>query len=174
MTGRMYRIGATILLLAIGSPGAGAQEPSTKGSGQVPSQSAASTTRVIPSAETVAQSRQELIHAHQREFAFLDAQRRELSQQLDTLKVTQTEQTAALEEDIHTLEANLVAMRASADGIQTQLNQAQRAETTNADAQELLQTAHSQADATFSQYDRNLITPAFDDAGAKTQGWHAV
>lgn len=87
--------------------------------------------------------------AFQREFAFLEAQKRELEMRLEQARQSAQRERAALEADIQRLESQLVASRASTERAAELLAQAERELDVNAENSQLLEATFLQAGVTL-------------------------
>ncbi len=131
-TMNLFRLALACLLL-LGASLAWAQEPTEPANPD----EAATQASAEPEVATQAPS---LEQAYQREFAFLQTQKRELQARLEAFRTRSANEQARLNEDIQALEADLVAVR----------SQAERLDGLVFDAQQAVETARSNVDVLAS------------------------
>ncbi len=122
----------------------------------VPAQPAAQTQTTV-SPQTVGKpesksSAVDLETAYKREFAFLEAQKRELKQRLDTYKSKAATEERKLEQQISHLEKSSVDNATEIDNLETRLAEADRTEAALDERSEVLEMTYSQAETTLENY----------------------
>ncbi|MCA1779317.1 MAG: MotA/TolQ/ExbB proton channel family protein [Xanthomonadaceae bacterium] len=90
-----------------------------------------------------------LEQAYQREFAFLQGQKRDLEQRLARLQQTIKDEKSSLERDIRALETGVVEMRGRADRLDDMVFEAERAVESARDNSDILAATFTQADFTL-------------------------
>lgn len=123
-----------------------------QGSGQGQDQAPAS---VEPSPSETERSQAELRQAYEKEYAFLEAQQRDLKKQLAQAQSDFNDEQQSLNADIRGLEKDVVRLGNRSDELQDLVTEAERQAQTNAEAREMLQTTFSQAGSTLEQYGRD-------------------
>lgn len=98
--------------------------------------------------------------AYRKEFAFLTAQKRELSQQIDALKAQSERARSQLEAEVATLQAQVIAAENNAERLGDELNVADQATLSNQENSELLQATFAQAQITLEGYGTDLKADA--------------
>ena len=94
--------------------------------------------------------------AYQKEFAFLTAQKRELSEQLKALKAQSEREQNRLANEVATLQARVIAAENSTERLGDELNVADQAALSNQENSDLLQATFSQAQITLEGYGVDL------------------
>jgi biopolymer transport protein ExbB len=162
----MSRILAALLFtLAFGS--AVAQDATPAASAQ-PAAAPAAATPAAPPAPKV-----DLADAFRKEFAFLEAQKRELGARLGETRGQFEGSSARLEREISVLEARVLTAKNETDALTAQLSQAERQQEAVAEGTDLLAGTVSQAESTLSGLDGAALDSdaykALDSAGKLTQ-----
>ncbi|MEM9532018.1 MAG: MotA/TolQ/ExbB proton channel family protein [Pseudomonadota bacterium] len=100
--------------------------------------------------------------AYQREFAFLEAQRRELERLIEQTRNRNAQARDALANEVDALQRSVVRLDSDADRIEEQVNTSEEQALANADNREILAATFQQAGVTLDQYDiKTLDTDAF-------------
>ena len=106
--------------------------------------------------------------AYRKEYAFLEAQKRELSSRLAKVRADFERDRARLRSDVDRLEAQLLAARGRGEAINEALAKAELAEQAGVETRELLDATYTQAQSTLAQLgDESFASEAFaraDDA----------
>lgn len=99
----------------------------------------------------------DLERAYKKEFAFLEAQRRQLEQRLGKFEATAEKDTAKLQQEINRLEDKVISLGSEADRLQEQLQDARRAAELNTDNNDILEATFDQAGASLKRHGFQLI-----------------
>lgn len=113
---------------------------------------------VQPDAQQTQHSRAQLEEAYRKEYAFLEAQQRDLREQLDKLQSDYQGEKQSLEDDIERLERQVLQLSHRAEELQELAAEAERTAQRNAQAREILGTTFSQAGSTLSRHRRDLVS----------------
>jgi len=97
------------------------------------------------------QQQPSLEQAYQREFAFLQGQKRDLEQRLAQMQETVTAEKSRLQSDIRSLEAEVVEMRSRADRLEDLVFESERAVEAARENTDLLAATFTQADFTLDE-----------------------
>lgn len=97
-----------------------------------------------------------LMAAYKREFAFLEAQKRELEGRLQAFRAKSQQAEQALKQKIASLERENVNMSQREDDLRSALNSAERKDEALTERNELLEMTYSQANSTLRNYRRGL------------------
>jgi len=124
-------------------------EPSTSVDSIAPQKS--SVTKNAPTAAIQAKP-VDLKTAYKREYAFLDAQKRELQKRLSQFKVNANSDERILLNKINVLERGSVTRSDQIDQMSTEFNLAEQGSNTGVERDEALQMTYSQAEATLRKY----------------------
>lgn len=144
-------------------------------SGTVEHNTSASSPDAIPSGEpgqdnqqkdSIEQEPVDLETAYKREFAFLEAQKRELTERLKKFNTSANHDEQELNQRINTLERNSVDRSAKIDLLNSQLVEAERQEAALDERNDALEITYSQATATLENHGIK-IPPAFTDTQSK-------
>ncbi|MCC7092242.1 MAG: MotA/TolQ/ExbB proton channel family protein [Nitrosomonas sp.] len=100
----------------------------------------------------VKQSSSNLETAYKREYAFLEAQKRELTERLRTYQTTANREEQALNNKIGGLERNSVSRSIKIDQLTAQLNEVERKEAAATERNDILGTTLLQAEATLKNH----------------------
>jgi len=147
-----------LLLIALGSSVVAAEDKSTTASqGAAVSEPAAKQSNSSDSAKPQKKSteKQEVINletAYKREYAFLEAQKRELSERLKNYQTTTNREEQALSNKISALERGSVERSTKIDQLNAQLSEAERKEAAVTERSDVLDITYSQADATLKNH----------------------
>ncbi len=90
--------------------------------------------------------------AYQREFAFLEAQRRELEKLIEQTKARNAQATATLQAEVDGLQRAVVRLDSRADQVNEQVNASEEQALANADNRAILAATFQQAGVTLEQY----------------------
>lgn len=146
---------ATLLACALAGA-ALAQDPP----GAVPAAAPAPQASAAPAPPQVS-----LADAYRREFAFLEAQQRQLTQQLGDSKARAATDSARLSGEISAIEARVLAARAEADARTRELSMVDEQQIAIEASSELLAATFAQAEASLSGYGVNLAAdPGYQSA----------
>lgn len=107
--------------------------------------------------------------AYKREFAFLQSQKRELEQRINSFQEKSQASKRQLEGKIRALEKKNVSLSAEADRLNNSIEQAERRSEAAQERNELLQMTFSQADATLESYGLKLQSQARFEQAAPEQ-----
>ncbi|MDJ0652697.1 MAG: MotA/TolQ/ExbB proton channel family protein [Xanthomonadales bacterium] len=125
-----------------------------------------------PTAQPAPQGRS-IEEAYQREFAFLEAQRRELESLIAETRQRNDAARASLQRQVDQLQREVVRLDADADRVQQQVNQSEEQAIVNADNREVLAATFQQGGATLDQYGVETLGTdefaALDDAAKVTR-----
>ena len=106
----------------------------------------------------------ELQQAYQKEFAYLQAQKRELSQRLERLRKDYKQAENEAETRIARIEGEVSGLQSRADRLNQQLTEADRKIASIEENRQVLNATFTQADATLQEYDiERLDGEAFQD-----------
>ena len=127
-----------------------------------------------PSGETTQDSQKQnseqetvdLETAYKREYAFLEAQKRELNKRLNRFKSSANQEEQELSQSVKSLERSSVDRSAKIDLLNSQLVEAERQEAAIDERNDTLEITYSQASATLENHDVK-IPPAFTDTQSK-------
>ncbi len=119
---------------------------------QEPTVEPGATTTVQSVQPTPAPQGRSVEEAYQREFAFLEAQRRELLKLIDETKARNAQAAGALKAEVDALQRNVVRLDAQADQVDEQLNASEERALANADNSAILSATFQQAGVTLEQY----------------------
>ncbi len=150
MMGRVAMAAMTLLLI------------STAGIAQ--EQSEAPNPNVAPMPGQAAQAPQgrSVEEAYQREFAFLEAQRRELEKLIEQTKARNAKAAQTLQAEVDELQRAVVRLDARADQVNEQVNTSEEQTLSNADNRAILAATFQQAGVTLDQYQiKTLDSEAF-------------
>ncbi|MDP1557416.1 MAG: MotA/TolQ/ExbB proton channel family protein [Nitrosomonas sp.] len=131
----------------------------------LPDAKPAATGATTPLPQKQGSSDQETINletAYKREYAFLEAQKRELNERLIRYKSSTNNEEQALSKKINSLEQNSVMNSAKIDQQSMQLAEAERAEAAVSERSDVLEITYSQAEATLKNHDID-IPPSIKD-----------
>lgn len=149
-------ISSLLLFALVASAGAQEAEPESKSTGSA---------AVVPEPHAVERGREQLEQAYRKEYAFLEAQRRDLRRQLEALDSDYEQEAESLESDIQRLERQVLELGNRAEELRELVNQAERDAQLNAEASEVLATTFSQAAATLGEHGRDVTqSDAFQGA----------
>ncbi|ADE16850.1 MotA/TolQ/ExbB proton channel [Nitrosococcus halophilus Nc 4] len=98
--------------------------------------------------------------AYKREFAFLQSQKRELEQRIDSFRQKSQSSERQLEGKIRSLERKNVSLTAESDRLNRSIEQVERRSEAARERNELLQMTFKQADATLESYGLKLQSQA--------------
>lgn len=140
----------------LGTVGVAAQESSEPAQGQSAGQEQPEAAPADPGATATERSRQDLLAAYRREYAFLEAQQQDLQRRLQSLESDYQQQQQSVEGQIEQLERQVMQLRNRAENLQELTAEAERQARSNADNRELVETTFSQSGATLSQYGIDL------------------
>jgi biopolymer transport protein ExbB len=104
--------------------------------------------------------------AYKREYAFLEAQKRELNERLKRFKSSAHQEEQKLSQNVNSLERNSVDRSAKIDLLNSQLIEAERQEAAIDERNDTLEITYSQASATLENHDVK-IPPTFTDTQSK-------
>ena len=147
-----------LLLIALGNSVVVAQDENTTASQEDSvAESAAKQSSPSDSAKPQKKStaKQEVINletAYKREFAFLEAQKRELSERLKNYQTTTSREEQTLSNKINALERISVERSTRIDQLNAQLSEAERKEAAVTERSDVLDITYSQADATLKNH----------------------
>ena len=96
--------------------------------------------------------------AYKREYAFLDAQKRELKAQLDKYKVNANSKEQELIRKINALERESVSRSAKIDQFNSQIAEAERTQAAVSERSEALEITYAQAEITLKNYNLEMPT----------------
>lgn len=143
-------------LVAVNAWAQDEQQGNPQSEGQAGNGQEAAAAPVQPGPDATERSREELMAAYRQEYAFLEAQQRDLQRQIDSLESDYSQQQISLENQIQQLERQVMQLQNRAEELQQLTTEAERQAQTNAENRDLVDTTFSQAGATLSQYDVNL------------------
>ncbi|MFK7958206.1 MAG: MotA/TolQ/ExbB proton channel family protein [Lysobacterales bacterium] len=109
-------------------------------------------TTLTPAASLAAPQGRSVEEAYQREFAFLEAQRRELEKLIGQTRARNAQAAAALQAEVDGLQRAVVRLDARADQINEQVNTSEEQTLANADNRAILSATFQQAGVTLEQY----------------------
>ncbi|MEM1090036.1 MAG: MotA/TolQ/ExbB proton channel family protein [Pseudomonadota bacterium] len=95
--------------------------------------------------------------AYQREFAFLEAQRRELERLIEQTKSRNAQASNALQAEVDALQRSVVRLDSQADAVDEQVNASEEQALANADNRAILAATFQQAGVTLEQYDISTL-----------------
>jgi len=108
----------------------------------------------------------ELQQAYQKEFAYLQSQKRELSQRLERLRKDYKQAENEAETRIARIEGEVAGLQSRADRLNQQLTEADRKIASIEENRQVLDATFTQADATLQEYDIDTLDgEAFQDLG---------
>jgi biopolymer transport protein ExbB len=109
-----------------------------------------------PNAEPKKEPRVSLEATYKREFAFLQAQKKELEQRLKSFKAQADNAEKSIQRKIDSLEQKNIELSAKEDNLRTSLTDAERKGDVLNDSSDLLQMTYSQGNASLDTYGRSL------------------
>jgi len=124
-----------------------------QGEGRAQSSSAADESATSPSSERANAADLTLRDAYKREFAFLAGQKRQLSRRLDQVKKQADRDQQQLQQQIARLEAKLLAVEEGNQNLRDALSQAEQAEQSSIDDDQLVDATLDQSLTTLTDYD---------------------
>jgi biopolymer transport protein ExbB len=116
--------------------------------------------------KSIEQETVDLEIAYKREYAFLEAQKRELTERLNRFSSSANQEEQELGQRVNSLERNSVDRSAKIDLLNTQLIEAERQEAALDERNDALETTYSQATVTLENHDVK-IPPTFTDTQGK-------
>ncbi len=120
----------------------------------------------VPAAAPAAVATPDVAEAYRREYAFLEAQKRELQQRLEETRSRALTERQRLEGEIDRFEGQVVSLTARADDLRAELNLADEQAQVNLDNAGLLAATLAQADATLEGLGvEEMKTPEFEALG---------
>ena len=147
------RISNSILVLAFSLLLVGTASAQDEGQPAVPADSTQpqteQATESAPQAPAPEPQQPSLEQAYQREFAFLQGQKRDLEQRLARMQATVQAEKSSLQTDIRTLESDVVEMRSRADRLEDLVFESERAVEAARENTDLLAATFTQADFTL-------------------------
>lgn len=133
--------------------------------GAVPPPAAKPLTDASVQQSSPAQEKIDLETAYKREYAFLEAQKRELTERLKQYKSSIQSEERALNQKINVLERGSVERSAKIDQLNAQLAEAERNESAALERSDALEITYAQADATLKNHDVELPASLMETAG---------
>ncbi|MGZ8239902.1 MAG: MotA/TolQ/ExbB proton channel family protein [Methylobacter sp.] len=109
-----------------------------------------------PKTEPKKETRVSLESAYKREFAFLQAQKKELEKRLTSFKSQADNAEKTIQRKIDSLEQKNIELSAQDDKLRTSLTDAERKDDVLNDSSDLLQMTYSQGNASLDAYGRSL------------------
>ncbi|SFE18831.1 MotA/TolQ/ExbB proton channel family protein [Nitrosomonas sp. Nm166] len=103
--------------------------------------------------------------AYKREFAFLEAQKRELTERLKNYQATANREEQALNSKINALERSSVERSAKIDQLTAQLTESERKEAAVTERSDALETTYLQADATLKNHGIEMPSAMKEEKG---------
>lgn len=116
--------------------------------------------------KSIEQETIDLETAYKREFAFLEAQKRELTERLNRFSSSTNQEEQELSQSVKSLERSSVDRSAKIDLLNSQLVEAERQEAAIDERSDTLEITYSQASATLENHDV-IIPPTFTDTQSK-------
>ncbi|WAK01440.1 MotA/TolQ/ExbB proton channel family protein [Methylobacter sp. YRD-M1] len=110
----------------------------------------------VPKEAPKKETRDSLEAAYKREFAFLQAQKKELEQRLKSFKAQADNTEKTIRQKIDSLEQKNIELSANEDKFRTSLADAERKDDVLNDSSDLLQMTYSQGNASLDAYGRSL------------------
>ena len=150
----MKKILLIALLLLVAATSANAKEDKAAASENISAAAPEEKPEAASSKKTSA-PKQEAVNletAYKREFAFLEAQKRELTERLKNYQASATREEQALSGKISALERNSVERSAKIDQLTTQLSEVERKEAVVSERSDTLETTYLQAEATLKNH----------------------
>ena len=121
-----------------------------------------------PSPKKQGASKQEAVNletAYKREYAFLEAQKRELTERLRTYQSTANREEQALSSKISALERNSVDRSTKIDQLTMQLTEVERKEAAVTERSDVLETTYLQAEASLKNHGIEMPAPMKEAKG---------
>lgn len=103
--------------------------------------------------------------AYKREYAFLEAQKRELTERLNKFHSSANREEQELSQRVKTLERKSIDYSANIDQLNAKLAEAERKETTLDERHDALETTYSQASATLQNHDIKIPSTLTETKG---------
>ncbi|TXI30156.1 MAG: flagellar motor protein MotA [Nitrosomonas oligotropha] len=150
----MKKILLIALLLLVAAASANAKEDKAAASENISATTPEEKPEAVSSKKTSA-PKQEAVNletAYKREFAFLEAQKRELTERLKNYQASATREEQALSGKISALERSSVERSAKIDQLTTQLSEVERKEAVVSERSDTLETTYLQAEATLKNH----------------------
>jgi biopolymer transport protein ExbB len=149
----MNKIFVVLLMLAMIAGAAEAKEnEATVNAGDVPASADKTETAPLKKQGSSKQEAVNLETAYKREFAFLEAQKRELTERLKAYQSTAVREEQALSAKIGALERHSVERSAKIDQLTTHLSDVERKDAAATERNDALENTYLQAEATLKNY----------------------
>ncbi|MBK6617575.1 MAG: MotA/TolQ/ExbB proton channel family protein [Nitrosomonas sp.] len=166
----MKKVYFLLLLCVLGSPAVAAEDksamPSQNSAVSVPAAKPDNSPESVKSQQKTA--RQETVNletAYKREFAFLEAQKRELTERLRSYQASVNREEQALNGRIGALERGSVERSAKIDQLTAQLSEVERKEAAVSERSDALETTYLQAEATLKNHGIEMPSSVKETSG---------